>query len=124
MLHTRATHLLLPQVFDADQLLRFLDRLDDDLRIPILAGIWPVQSLRNAEFLANEVPGVSVPDAVLERMARARERDEERLEGERIAIEVLERVKDRVQGIQVAAPFGRIQAAIRVLEAARPGRGM
>jgi homocysteine S-methyltransferase len=111
-------------VFDADQLLRFMDRLDDDLRIPILAGIWPVQSLRNAEFLANEVPGVSVPDAVLERMARARERDEERREGERIAIEVLDKVKDRVQGIQVAAPFGRIQAAIRVLEAARPGRGM
>jgi methionine synthase / methylenetetrahydrofolate reductase(NADPH) len=105
-------------VFDAEQLLRFLDALGDDARIPILAGIWPMQSLRNAEFLANEVPGVSIPQAVLERMAAAQVRGDERQEGERIAIEILERVRDRVQGIQVAAPFGRIQSAIAVLEAA------
>jgi homocysteine S-methyltransferase len=106
-------------VFDPDQLLRFLDRLDGELRVPILAGIWPLQSLRNAEFLANEVPGVSIPPAVLERMARAQERGDERDEGLRIAVEILGRVADRVQGIQVAAPFGRTPAAIAVLEAAR-----
>jgi homocysteine S-methyltransferase len=105
-------------VFDAEQLLRFLDALGPAERIPVLAGIWPMQSLRNAEFLANEVPGVSVPAAVLERMAAAQARGEEREEGERIAIEILERVRDRVQGIQVAAPFGRIRSAIAVLEAA------
>ena len=105
-------------VFDADQLLRFLDALGADARIPILAGIWPMQSLRNAEFLANEVPGVSIPPSVLERMAAAQARGDERQEGERIAVEILERVRDRVQGIQVAAPFGRIQSAIAVLEAA------
>jgi homocysteine S-methyltransferase len=109
-------------VFDPDQLLAFIDRFEDDLRIPILAGIWPLQSLRNAEFLANEVPGVSVPDSVLERMAKAQLDNREREEGEMIAIEVLHRVRDHVQGIQVAAPFGRIRSAIRVLEVARQGR--
>jgi len=105
-------------VFDAEQLLRFLDALGDTAEIPILAGIWPVQSLRNAEFLANEVPGVSIPLQVLERMAAAQARGDERQEGERIAIEILERVRDRIQGIQVAAPFGRIQSAIAILAAA------
>ena len=106
-------------VFDADQLLRFLDRIDAaQARIPILAGIWPMQSLRNAEFLANEVPGVAVPAALLERMAAAQARGEEREEGERIAVEILHRVRDRIQGIQVAAPFGRIRSAVAVLEAA------
>jgi homocysteine S-methyltransferase len=109
-------------VFDADQLMRFLDRFDKELEIPILAGIWPLQSLRNAEFLANEVPGVSVPQVVLDRMARAHEENRERDEGEAIAIEVLHKVRDRVRGIQVAAPFGRIRSAIRVLEVARAGQ--
>ena len=106
-------------VFDAEQLLSFLDRLDDSSSVPILAGIWPMQSLRNAEFLANEVPGVSIPRTLLERMAAAKERDEERQEGERIAIEILKAVYPRIQGIQVAAPFGRIQSAVGVLNAAR-----
>jgi len=110
-------------VFDADQLLRFLDRLGADAAVPVLAGIWPIQSLRNAEFLANEVPGVSVPHAVLERMARAADQGREREEGEQIAIEILERVRHRVHGIQVAAPFGRIRSAIRVLDVARGGEG-
>ncbi len=105
-------------VFDPQQLLDFLDRLDDELRIPILAGIWPLQSLRNAEFLANEVPGVSLPKQLLTRMAEAKKQDREREEGEQIAVEVLEAVHGHVRGIQVAAPFGRIQSAIRVLEAA------
>lgn len=105
-------------VFDADQLLRFLDDLNSREAIPILAGIWPLQSVRNAEFLANEVPGVSIPQEVLRRMAAAKDRDEERQEGEKIAIEIFEKVHHRVAGIQIAAPFGRIDSAIRVLESA------
>ncbi len=113
-------HIAITQpVFDADQLLAFLEKLDDGLRIPVIAGIWPLQSLRNAEFLANEVPGVSVPDAVLERMAAAHTRKDERAEGERIAVEILRKVEDHIQGIQVTAPFGRIKSAVRVLEAVR-----
>ncbi len=105
-------------VFDAEQLLRFLDQIGSALSIPLIAGIWPMQSLRNAEFLANEVPGVSISKNLLERMAAAREKEDERAEGERIAIEVMETVFPRIQGIQVAAPFGRIQSAVKVLEAA------
>ncbi|MDD5308392.1 MAG: bifunctional homocysteine S-methyltransferase/methylenetetrahydrofolate reductase [Deltaproteobacteria bacterium] len=106
-------------VFDPEQLLAFLDRIDGPDRIPILAGIWPLQSLRNAEFLANEVPGVSVPRSVLDRMAAARSSETEAEEGERIAIEIMEKVSGSVLGIQVAAPFGRIHSAVNVLGAAR-----
>ncbi len=105
-------------VFDADQLLGFLETLDNDRKIPILAGIWPLKSLRNAEFLANEVPGVSVPKQLLDRMVVAKQNGKEEEEGEKIAIEILNRVKDRVQGIQVAAPFGRTGPAIKILKEA------
>jgi methionine synthase I (cobalamin-dependent)/5,10-methylenetetrahydrofolate reductase len=107
-------------VFDLDQLDRFLARVEE-FRIPIVAGIWPLVSLRNAEFLANEVPGVSVPDYVLERMRTAsmRGKDEALAEGVRISQEMIAAVFDRVQGVQVAAPLGRVPVALEVLEAAR-----
>ncbi|MFL5402516.1 MAG: bifunctional homocysteine S-methyltransferase/methylenetetrahydrofolate reductase [Gemmatimonadales bacterium] len=107
-------------VFDLDQLDRFLARVES-FRIPIVAGIWPLVSLRNAEFLANEVPGVSVPDTVLDRMraASARGKDEALVEGVRIAQEMITAVLERVQGVQVAAPLGRVPVALEVLEAAR-----
>jgi len=106
-------------VFDLDQLDRFLARVEG-FRIPIVAGIWPLVSLRNAEFLANEVPGVSVPDAVVERMraASAGGKEEALAEGVRIAREMLAAVAERVQGAQVAAPMGRVPVALEVLEAA------
>ncbi len=111
-------------VFDLDALARFLERIAAH-RIPVVAGIWPLASLRNAEFLANEVPGVRVPEAVLERMRRA-EADgpvAERVEGVRIAQEVLEGLRGLVQGIQVSAPSGAPEIALEVLElAGRPGR--
>src|ERR671916_419908 len=107
-------------VFDLDQLDRFLARVEQ-FRIPIVAGIWPLVSLRNAEFLANEVPGVSVPDSVLERMRKAstRGKEEALAEGIRISQEMLAAVADRVQGVQVAAPMGKVSVALEVLEAAR-----
>jgi homocysteine S-methyltransferase len=107
-------------IFDLDQLDRFLGRVEH-FGIPIVAGIWPLVSLRNAEFLANEVPGVSVPDSVLERMRQAsgRGREEALAEGVRISQEMLVAVADRVQGVQVAAPLGRVPVALEVLEAAR-----
>jgi len=113
-----AEYAITQPVFDADQLLRFLDEIQQRFSIPVLAGIWPLQSLRNAEFLANEVPGVSIPDKVLRRMAEATAPEQERQTGEDIAIEILRRVRDRVQGVQVAAPFNRHQAAIAVRRAA------
>ncbi|HEX5003706.1 MAG TPA: bifunctional homocysteine S-methyltransferase/methylenetetrahydrofolate reductase [Gemmatimonadales bacterium] len=103
-------------VFDLDQLDRFLD-LTARHRIPIVAGIWPLVSLRNAEFLANEVPGVSVPQAVLDRMraASAKGREEGLAEGVRIAREMLAAARSRVQGVQVSAPLGRVPVALEVL---------
>ncbi|MFQ5550019.1 MAG: bifunctional homocysteine S-methyltransferase/methylenetetrahydrofolate reductase [Gemmatimonadales bacterium] len=102
-------------VFDPDQLERFLAKIEDH-RIPIIAGIWPLVSSRNAEFLANEVPGVSVPDSVLDRMSKAQEKGKEAAlaEGVAIARESFERVKESVQGVQVSAPFGRVAVALEV----------
>ncbi|HXE58575.1 MAG TPA: bifunctional homocysteine S-methyltransferase/methylenetetrahydrofolate reductase [Gemmatimonadales bacterium] len=106
-------------VFDLRQLDRFLGRVAG-FRIPIVAGIWPLVSLRNAEFLANEVPGVTVPDEVLARMreASARGREEALAEGVRIAREMLAAVRDRVQGVQVSAPLGRVPVALEVVAGA------
>jgi homocysteine S-methyltransferase len=102
-------------VFDAGQLQRFLLRVRTS--IPIIAGIWPLTSLRNAEFLANEVPGVQIPPAVIERMRLAQEQGTgaARAEGVTIAAEMVEAVKDLVQGVQVTAPAGRIGPALDVL---------
>ena len=82
-----------------------------------MAGIWPLVSLRNAEFMANEVPGVVIPDEVLRRMRSAQEKGKEAAlaEGVQIAHEMYERVSKYVQGIQVSAPFGRVEVALEVL---------
>jgi homocysteine S-methyltransferase len=103
-------------VFDARQLEAFLRRIEG-FRIPVVAGIWPLISIRNAEFLANEVPGVSVPDEVVARMRRAQERGKEAAlaEGVAIAREMRARLAPMVQGVQVSAPFGRANVALDVL---------
>jgi homocysteine S-methyltransferase len=103
-------------VFDPAQLERFVESIGH-LRIPVVAGIWPLVSARNAEFLANEVPGVIVPDEVLSRMRRASERSKDHAVAEGIAIarEMLERVRGAVRGVQVSAPFGKVELALDVL---------
>jgi methionine synthase / methylenetetrahydrofolate reductase(NADPH) len=104
-------------VFDLDQFDRFLRRVEQ-FRVPIVGGIWPLVSLRNAEFLANEVPGVSVPDEVLARMRQASMRGKEAglVEGVTISREMLAEIRDRVQGVQVAAPLGKVPVALEVLD--------
>jgi methionine synthase / methylenetetrahydrofolate reductase(NADPH) len=104
-------------VFDVAQLERFI-RSIEHVRIPIIAGIWPLVSVRNAEFLANEVPGVVVPPATIARMRAANERskDEAVAEGIAIAREMFEQVRATVQGVQVAAPFGKVELALKVFE--------
>jgi homocysteine S-methyltransferase len=106
-------------VFDVERMEVFLEELDRrDLRIPVVAGIWPLVSLRNAEFLANEVPGIQVPESVLSRMRKASERGEDHpiQEGIAIARETWETLGDELQGIQVNAPFGRVHLALKVLD--------
>ena len=103
-------------VFDAAQLESFLDRARSP--VPIIAGIWPLTSLRNAEFLANEVPGVQVPASVIERMRKAQEHGSAaaRAEGVAIASEMIEAVQSLVQGIQISAAGGRVDSALQVLK--------
>lgn len=109
-------------VFDVGALASFVERIRQEGKtIPVVAGIWPLVSLRNAEFMKNEVPGVVVPDAVVARMARAQEKgkDEAMAEGVRIAREIVEQIKDQVAGLQISAPLGRINMALDVAEAMR-----
>jgi homocysteine S-methyltransferase len=110
-----AEYAITQPVFDVAQLERFLGQIDH-VRIPIIAGIWPLVSVRNAEFLANEVPGVVVPNAVITRMRRANEKSKEHAVAEGIAIarEMLACVKSGVQGVQVSAPFGKVELALEV----------
>jgi len=102
-------------VFDLRLLENFLKRIEH-CRIPVVAGIWPLVSVRNAEFMKNELR-VSVPDAILERMARAQTPEAAREEGIAIAREMLIAAKQTVQGAQISAPMGRYSAAVDVLEA-------
>ena len=106
-------------VFDVGLLEEFLRRIDH-CRIPVLAGIWPLTSVRNAEFMKNELR-VSVPDEILARMAAAATPEAARAEGVAIAREMLTRVRPLVQGVQVSAPLGKYTAAVDVLEALNTG---
>jgi len=108
-------------VFDAEEFLRALEQLPRE-HPPILAGVWPLRSLRNAEFLHSEVPGVHLPIAVLERMERAEAKGRAAEEGIALARAVIEALAGSVQGFQIAAPFNKIEAALPLLQAVIAGR--
>ncbi len=110
-----AEFIITQPVFDIDSLFTFLDKIED-FRVPVIAGIWPLASYRNAEFMQNEVPGVVVPEKVMERMAKASTKEEQRSIGIQIARESIDAIKCRIQGVQVSAPFGNVNTAIRVLK--------
>jgi methionine synthase / methylenetetrahydrofolate reductase(NADPH) len=102
-------------VFDIELLETFMRRIEQ-FKIPVLAGIWPLTGVRNAEFMKNELR-VSVPDQIIERMTKASSNPEAaRAEGVAIAREMLARVAPIVQGAQVSAPLGKFNAAVDVLE--------
>lgn len=105
-------------VFEADSLVRFLEHAErEGTRIPVVAGVWPLTRLRDAEFLNHEVPGIRVPESVMDRMRRAQERGEEqaREEGLAVAREVVAEVGGLVEGIQVIAPRGDVEQALALL---------
>jgi methionine synthase I (cobalamin-dependent)/5,10-methylenetetrahydrofolate reductase len=112
-----AEYAITQPVFDVRQLENFLRRIEHT-QLPIVAGIWPLLSYRNAQFMNNEVPGVSVSDDVMERMRIASEKSKEHglREGVAIARETLERVRGQVAGVQVSAPLGRVDLALQVFE--------
>jgi homocysteine S-methyltransferase len=110
-----AEYAITQPVFDTQQLREFLKRIEH-CRIPIVAGIWPLVSFRNAEFLHNEVPGVRVTPEIMDRMrtASALSKEAGRDEGLKIARESLAEVRDLIQGVQVSAPFGNVKYALEV----------
>ncbi len=110
-----AEYVVTQPVFDLRLLENFLRRIEH-CRIPVIAGIWPLVSVRNAEFMKNELR-VSVPDSILERMARAQTPEAARAEGVAIAREMLIATRQMAQGAQISAPMGRYSSAVDVLEA-------
>ncbi|HKS23876.1 MAG TPA: bifunctional homocysteine S-methyltransferase/methylenetetrahydrofolate reductase [Thermoanaerobaculia bacterium] len=112
-----AEYAITQPVFDARQLEQFLKRIEG-WNLPIVPGIWPLLSYRNAQFMNNEVPGVNVPDDVMERMRIASEKSKEHgmIEGVTIARETLARVRGAVAGVQVSAPLGRVDLALQVFD--------
>jgi homocysteine S-methyltransferase len=113
-----AEYTITQPVFDLRLLESFLKRIESH-RIPVIAGIWPLTSLRNAEFMKNDLQ-VSMPDEILQRMAKTGSPDAARREGILIAQEMLEAVRPLVQGVQVSAPFGRYTAAAEVIASVLP----
>ncbi len=113
-----AEYAITQPVFDPAILLKFLPKIAH-LKIPIIAGIWPLVSLRNAEFMNNEIPGADVPERYMKRMRKAQEKSKEAAleEGLRIAREAVEQCVEHVRGFQVSAPFGRVEYAMTVLSA-------
>ncbi len=103
-------------VFDPDALLRFFDEIGD-VPIPVIAGVWPLTNYRNAVFMGNEVPGVVIPDTVMRRMetVSAGSKEDQMKVGIEIAREAIERIRSRVGGVQVSAPFGRVEISMEVM---------
>lgn len=115
-----AEYAITQPVFDLQLLEAFLKRIEQ-FHIPVIAGIWPLISLRNAEFMRNDLR-VFVPDEILQRMQRADTPELARAEGVKIAQEMLTEARGMVQGVQVSAPSGRFQAALSVMESVLMGR--
>ena len=113
-----AEYAITQPVFDLRLLENFLERIQE-FRIPVIAGIWPLTSLRNAEFMKNDLR-VSMPEEILLRMAQTETPEAARREGVLIAQEMLEAVRPLVQGVQVSAPFGRYALAAEVIASVLP----
>jgi len=109
-----AEYAITQPVFDVKMLMDFLEKITP-FRIPIVAGIWPFTSFKNAEFMANEVPGVVVPDELLHRMSQAKTKQQGIATGIEIAREMIEEINDHVQGFAVSAPFGNVKIALAAL---------
>ncbi|HEX6163128.1 MAG TPA: bifunctional homocysteine S-methyltransferase/methylenetetrahydrofolate reductase [Vicinamibacterales bacterium] len=102
-------------VFDVAAFERFLKKVAP-MRLPIIVGIWPFESALNAEFMANEVPGVTVPDAMVERMRNTASAEAAAAEGVLIARELVAAIKGMAAGVQISTPSGRLDAALDVLD--------
>ena len=110
-----AEYIMTQPVYDPKTVENFLGMVKH-LDTPILIGILPLYSHRNAEFLHNEVPGMRIPDDIRERMRKAGTGEQAHLEGVRIAQEALLAAKDVAQGAYIMPPFNKVELAVRVIE--------
>jgi len=111
-----AEYVITQPIFDIKVFENFVNRVQN-LNVPIISGLWPLTSFRNAEFMNNEVPGVDVPDSILGRMSKHIDSKEDSLkEGIVIARETFEQMLPMIKGVQISAPFGRTQSVIDVLD--------
>ncbi len=114
-----AEYAITQAVFDLRLLQEFLEQVREHVgerMIPIIAGIWPLTSLRNAEYMKNDLR-IAIPEEIMLRMAQADTPGAARAEGIRIAQEMLKAVRPLVQGVQVSAPFGHYDVAAEVIAA-------
>jgi homocysteine S-methyltransferase len=109
-----AEYIVTQPVFDIAILERAMRRIEH-VKLPLLCGIWPLISYRNAEFMNNEVPGASVPPDIMERMRKTTTKEEGFAEGVKIAKETFEHLKSEVAGVQLSAPMGRIEGIFQIL---------
>jgi homocysteine S-methyltransferase len=110
-----AEYIVTQPVFDLLIFERFLKKVEK-YRLPVIAGLWPLTSIRNAEFMNNEIPGCYVPKRIMDRLRKYENSKEASLkEGIQIARETLDLIKDTIDGVQISAPFGRVQSVIDVL---------
>ena len=105
-------------VFDEATLERFLERTTT-LQIPIIASLHPFESVLNAEFMANELPGVKVPEAVMRRMHATDNDEAAAAEGVQLAQELGTAIRRMVQGLHISAPSGRLELALQTLSGVR-----
>ncbi|MDH4201763.1 MAG: bifunctional homocysteine S-methyltransferase/methylenetetrahydrofolate reductase [Phycisphaerae bacterium] len=114
-----AEYVITQPVFDTEMFFTF-EAAVEDCGLPFIAGIWPFTSYKNAEFMANEVPGVTVPDELLKRMAKAKTQEDGRKIGIEIAHEMIATLAPHVAGFAVSAPFGNVKIALAALGGIKP----
>ena len=112
-----AEYAITQPVFDSDALISFMEKADKKgIHLPVVAGIWPLVSLKNALFLKNEVPGVVMPESVITKMEKAKTKEDGLKYGVEIALDIKEKINPFVNGYQVSAPFGKVNIALKVLK--------
>ncbi len=112
-----AEYAITQPVFDIGLLFGFLEKIDKkNIRIPVLAGVWPLTSQANADFMRNEIPGAWVPDDLYERMSKARSKEDAVNTGIDIAVEIISKIRNRVQGIQISMAGSRFESIERIIK--------
>ncbi len=111
-----AEYAITQPVFDSEDIIKFLEKINAFPKtIPIVAGIWPLTSFKNAEFMKNEVPGVEIPDSIIELMSKCKTKEDGLKTGIEIAKNIKEDIAKNVAGFQVSAPFGKVELALEIL---------